>query len=198
MATTNSHEIHSLRESLALSERQRHILLGCLLGDGCLVPTADQKNYRLQIEQMRTHRWYVRWLYTEFKKWVISPPKYRNDARSWKFRTISHPELTAFARLFYSKRKKVLPADIGNMLNAPLALAVWAMDDGCLMPNSRGFILNTQSFTRKENEELQQCLARNFGITDTTLHKDKNKLRLYIKKNSISMLRDIIKVPYVA
>lgn len=66
------------------------------------------------------------------------------------------------------------------------------MDDGCLMTNREGFTFNTQSFTREENERLRECLRDAFNLAHTSLHRDKMRVRLYIKKASLSRLRQLL------
>ena len=192
MPITNSREIRALRNSIALSERQRRILTGSLLGDGCLILNSWKKQYRFQVEQNEAHKDYVYWLYEEFKDFVLSEPTYHPLVRSWKFRTISHPDFTEVASRFYAGRIKILPKEIGELLNNPLTLAIWAMDDGCLMPQGSGFTFNTQSFTLEENKKLQECLAKNFGLDFTSLHKDKTRVRLYVKKVCLDTLHDLL------
>lgn len=192
MPITNSREIRNLRRRLALSERQKQILIGSLLGDGCLIPNSWNKHYRFQVEQKAGQKNYVLWLYQEFRDWVLTEPAYHPVPRSWKFRTVSHPELTDLAHEFYADRTKVLPVRISELLNSPLSLAIWAMDDGCLMPRRDGFTFNTQSFTAAENEQLRACLQNRFGLLHTSLHHDKNRMRLYIKKASLSRLQMLL------
>ncbi len=48
---THSRELRELRVRLALTEYQKQIVTGSLLGDGSLIPNAWGKGYRLQIEQ---------------------------------------------------------------------------------------------------------------------------------------------------
>lgn len=192
MPTTNSLEIRNFRRSVTLSERQKQILIGSLLGDGCLILNSWGKHYRFQVEQNEAHKNYVYWLYEEFKDFILSKPMYHPSVRSWKFRTVSHPDFTGIASHFYHGRVKIIPHNIGMMLNNPLTLAIWAMDDGCLTQRGDGFIFNTQSFTKSENEKLQECLAKNFALHFTSLHKDKTKARLYIRKESIQQLRMLL------
>jgi len=51
MPITNSKQIRNLRIHLKLSDRQRKILIGSLLGDGCLILNSWGKHYRYQAEQ---------------------------------------------------------------------------------------------------------------------------------------------------
>lgn len=192
MPITNSQKIRNLRKSLRLSKRQKKILIGSLLGDGCLIPNSWNKNYRFQVEQNELHKNYVFWLYEEFRDWVLTKPKYHSQVKSWKFRTISHPELTELAKNFYSKRIKILPTNIKAVLNDPFILAIWFMDDGCLAPRKDGFIFNTQSFTKEENEKLRKCLEENFYLKQISIHRDKKKFRLYVRSKSLPRLYGLV------
>ena len=176
---TNSKLVRELRKKLSLTSIQRTVLIGSILGDGCLLGgDIGRVNYRLQIAHSVKQKDYLYWKYKVFHGWTLSTPHYVRSNNSWRFRTMSHPELTAFQTLFYQDRKKIIPRNISELLTDPLALAIWFMDDGAKMKN-HGIILNTQSFSIRENALLQNTLLENFNIPSTT-HKDKNKVRLYI------------------
>lgn len=189
---TNSSAIRTLRKSLSLNEKQRETLIGSLLGDGCLIANSWGKNYRLKMEQCDNQKKYLFWKYEIFKNFTLQPPKYQATTNSWSFRTISHPEFTAFRDLFYPKGKKSIPNDFEKILTSQLSLAIWFMDDGSLNTRKDSFILNTQSFTKDDNEKLKECLALNFSI-QTTLNRDKSYWRLYVSKKSAQHFQDLTK-----
>lgn len=74
-----------------------------------------------------------------------------------------------------------------------MVLAYWFMDDGC--KGNNGYILNTQSFSLKEQEVLADALGRKFKF-EVNIHKDRNNYRLYISAKSKDSFTEIIK-PYV-
>jgi len=162
------------------------------LGDGCLIPNAYGKNYRLQIEQGVKEKKYVWWKYQVFKNWTLNSPKFQKRTNSWKFRTISHPVLTKFYKLFYQDGKKIIPKNIDKLLMNQISLAVWFMDDGALGPKRQGITLNTQNFTKEENEQLRECLTKSFHLK-TSLHKDKKYWRIYIFPASVSQFVKLIR-----
>lgn len=170
---------------------QKEVLMGTLLGDGCLISNAYGKNYRLQIAHSTRQKEYVEWKYRVFNEWCLSKPKFQRWTDSWKFRTISHPVFTGLHRLFYREAKKVLPDEIEEILTSPLSLAVWFMDDGTNGPTG-GFTLNTQNFTREENEILRGILKRNFQL-ETSLHRDKAYWRIYIFPRSRERFIGLVK-----
>lgn len=188
---TNSKLVRELRTKLSLNPFQKAVLVGSILGGGCLLGgDIGRVNYRLQIAHAVKQREHLYWKYDIFTEWTLSPPHYVNKNNSWRFRTISHPELTIYQKLFYQQRKKILPENIQDLLVSPVNLAIWFMDDGARMKH-HGIILNTQNFSNKENQILQSVLLKNFGI-QTSLHKDKDYVRLYIGINYIKKFSEMV------
>lgn len=187
---TWSNKIRILQKRLALTSFQKEILIGTILGDGCLAVNAHGRNFRLHVEHMAKHHTYVQWKYQIFKEWTLSPPIFLDRTNSWKFRTISHPSFTELHKMFYRDRKKIIPEEIDNLLKSSLSLAVWFMDDGALGPHKKGLTLNTQSFSKKDNQKLMNCLKKNFQL-NVTLHRDKNNWRIYILPSSTTQFREL-------
>lgn len=128
----------------SLTEEQKSILIGCLLGDGTM---RKKKNAHLEINRCFVQKALVDWIFSKFKELVITEPKWRKgngNREAYRFATRSLPILTPFYEQFFPQRKKVIPTDL--KLN-PLILAVWFMDDGCKSRSS--IYLNTQSFLKK-------------------------------------------------
>lgn len=185
---TWSREIRELQKRLRLTRFQKEILIGTLLGDGCLEVNAYGKNYRFMIGHQKKHKGYVEWKYHIFEEWCLSKPKFQSLTNSWRFRTISHSIFTKFQKMFYRNGKKILPKEINRILKSPISLAVWFMDDGALGPKKRGLTLNTQNFTKEENKRLMKCLENNFCL-NLSLHKDKKYWRIYILPKSVFQFR---------
>lgn len=178
-----------MRRSIRLTDLQRSIIVGTLLGDGSLIETFSKNNLRLQIDHCAAQKSYVFWKYEALKPLVLTPPTFQKKNRSWKFRTISHPELTRLGRLFYRERQKIVPKEIASLLG-PIGLAVWFMDDGAL--HTSGYLINTQCFTESECELLKDALKHSFRIEHITMHRDHRGRRLYIQAASKGRFRKII------
>src|SRR3989344_4610739 len=177
---TWSREIRELQKKLIqLNSFQKEVFIGSILGDGHLSPNEYGKNYRFQVAQMKDHKGYVDWKYNIFKDWCLSEPKFVPANNSYRFRTISHPVFTQLHNLFYRNGKKILPENLDEIICSPITLAVWFMDDGSVGPRHKGLTLNTQNFTRDENERLMNYLSDKFQFK-ISLHKDKNSWRIYI------------------
>ena len=191
---TNSRDIRQMRERLSLSLFQKEILIGSLLGDGCLSPNAYGKNYRLQMVQSNAQKEYLWWKYKIFKEWTLSEPKFVAINNSWRFRTISHPEFTNWQKRFYKGKQKILPKDIEIIFNNPISLAVWFMDDGGKMKDKYreyGNLFNVQGFTIDEVIRLQKVLISNFGLS-TTRQWNNRGYRLYIGKSGYKKFNGLI------
>ena len=172
----------------SLTQYQRSIIIGSLLGDGYARTIPGRKNAFLEINHSITQKKYVDWKYSVLKSISGSPPKARkgNGKRiAYRFYTRQHPELTQLAHLFYKDGKKVIP----RILIDSVSLAIWYMDDGSKCRDS-DIYLNTQQFTFNDQQYLLEILA-SFGI-HARLNKDKNYFRIRLLKESIPKLKDLI------
>ena len=133
----------------SLTERQKAIIIGSLLGDGTM---RCKTNALLEINHSIKQSEYVDWKYNELKKLVSSKPhkRFGNAGRiAYRFTTKSLPELTKIYREFYADGRKIVP---NGLKIHPLSLAVWFMDDGCKSHNA--VYLNTQKFDIAEQNNL--------------------------------------------
>jgi len=188
----NTKAIRLLRDSLTLSPLQKTVLIGTLLGDGCLMP-AQAGNARLQVTHCEAQKELVFWKCDIFKDWTLRPPFPRPETQSWRFRTISHPELADFRRLFYRGNTKVVPDNITSLLTEPLSLAVWYMDDGGMGRRDSGTVtFSTHCFSREDIMRLQECLKANFEM-ESSIHWDGKGHRLYVPRTSAERLKGLIR-----
>lgn len=174
----------------SLTEAQRSIIVGCLLGDGAMRCKA---NALLEVNHAAHQREYVDWKYRQLLNLCGTPPKYRrgNGKRvAYRFTTRSLPELTFFYRTFYRGRRRVVPDDLEL---TPLSLAVWFMDDGC--KSHRALYLNTQQFDLESQHRLVGLLKEQWGVT-STLNRDKHYYRLRVAVSSVERFKSLID-PYL-
>jgi recombination protein RecA len=198
-----SKEIEELKNNIKLSERQRSIIVGTLLGDGHLETTNKGKTCRLKITHSVKQREYTEWLYNELKNLVRTPPqrKFKNGVSKiyeecW-FNTYSLGSLRFYSQQFYVNGEKVIPKIIGKLLD-PLAIAVWFMDDGSYKSNRhKTYIIHTLSFKKKDLQLLSEVLERKFWIK-TKLHKQyyksSVKWRLYILSESADKFKNLVEL----
>ena len=193
-----SKEIEEYKKSLALSKRQKEILIGLLLGDGHLEKLYTPRVGRIKVEQSYKHKDYVDWLYKEFRNWVRSKPKAKRK-KVWNkiywnygFLTYGHRLLGEFRERFYEGKKKIVPNDLEKDIT-PLGLAVWFMDDGSIKSKRhKGFFLNVQDFKKSDVRKLQKMLKNKFSIPSST-RKDEKGEQMYLGGESGEKFIGIIK-----
>lgn len=189
----NSKIIKIYKKSLVLSNVQNDVLLGTLLGDGHLQVSCSGRTARLEISHSYSSKDYVRWKKEIFGRWVICEPRHHKANNGFSFRTLSHPLLYKYQRIFYENGIKIIPKQIGDLLKNPLSLAVWFMDDGNGYLKHEAYRISTYAFKNKGNILLQECLYKNFGLV-TNLVRDKKGVQLYIpiKNGNASKFKNLI------
>jgi len=169
-----------------LTKEQEQIVVGTILGDGCL-EFDGHIGTRLQIKQSKEKKEYVFWLFRKLENLCLTSPKRKKDTEQWYFSTQHLRVFTDLKEKFYSEERKLIPEDIEDYLDSSLALAVWYMDDGTLDWRSEGshyaFYLSTDCFWFKEADLLKEVLWNNFQVEATVqnnCYRGKNHPRLYI------------------
>lgn len=193
-----SRVIEEHKKHLVLSATRREIIVGLLLGDGCLETQNSGRTYRLKIEHAVRQKTYVDWLYQQFSNWVLTPPQRKiKDNRSYNvwFQTLSHPALRFYAQQFYSSGRKRVPKTLKKLIT-PRGLAVWFMDDGSYkLKDHRALILNTHCFSINDLQLLQAVLLEKFDL-NAQLRIQKDGTQLLFTEPSASILAEIIQ-PYL-
>lgn len=193
-----------IKSSLSLSNRQKSIIVGSLLGDGTMRVGERAKNANFKVEHGLRQKDLVFWKYQELKSFVFTKPKisfrFRDNgvkySKSWWFRTIRHPELTEIYDMFYlgngfKTGRKIIPNNnfFQSYFNT-VALAILIMDDGSY---NRGIIdISTYSFSLEDIERLRASLQLNFNL-QSKYFKDRNKgYRMYFNSKNTKALIQII------
>nr|AAL34375.1 unknown [Lobochlamys segnis]ALO21042.1 putative LAGLIDADG homing endonuclease [Lobochlamys segnis] len=198
---SNTKEIRNMKEDIELTEEQREIIVGTLLGDCHLETQNNGQTYRLLVEQSKKqHGPFVMHLYEKFKPLVRTPPVEKKNNLS--FKTLSIGPLRYYGQIFYQEGKKVVPKNIHKYLT-DRSLAYWYMDDGALKGKDRsGKRIHTESFTKEEVYTLRDILISK-GIDTSVnaqnrIYKGVNKCYhiLYITASGDKMFTERIR-PYV-
>lgn len=193
------------RTKINIADNLKEILIGLCLGDLHIERKSLSRNALLRFEQGQVHEKYILYLYSLFKDFCRSEPKYstrKPDIRTGKtynrikFQTLFLPCFNEFHELFYLNSKKIIPSNIGNLLTSR-GLAFWAMDDG--YKEKTGFILSTQSYSFEEVELLIKVLKSNFDLDCTMrtrkISKSKIYYLIYIRVSSMKKFKDLVR-PY--
>lgn len=194
---TNSNWLKEIKSKLSLTQLQRDVLVGTILGDGSFKISRSGRAARLQVCHSVKVREYVDWKRQIFANWVFSDPKYYESNKALIFRTVSHPEVYELMKLFYEGNLKIVPKNISDILKSPLSLAVWFMDDGNGYLESFALRISTYCFGLEGNLILKDCLLKNFNIK-STICKDTKGYQLYlpISDGNITKFKGLI-TPYV-
>lgn len=196
--------IYDELRSINVSNTHKSVILGSILGDGCLIKQRKAKNARLQIGHCTNQLGYLKW-----KKELLNPfstkiilaekpgPKIINgkNTRSsgyFLFNTIAHPDITIYYDKYYYKGKKRVIEDVIDALDL-LGLSIWLADDGSFSFSGkyslRGSIA-TCSFSLKEIDMLVVALKKFFN-GNIRIDKSNNTIAL-TKTKHIHDLLDMI------
>src|SRR3989344_5572061 len=99
----------------SLTQEQRSLVIGTLLGDGYLRIIPKRRDALLEINHSFTQKEYVDWKYKVLKSISASPPKARkgNGTRiAYRFYSKQLCELTMLYRLFYRNNRKIIPKSL--------------------------------------------------------------------------------------
>lgn len=107
----------------------------------------------------------------------------------WRRRSL--PCLTEVYNLFYINGIKEVPENIYDLLTIQ-GLAHWIAGDGSYVKIGGAIILNTQSFTIKDNVRLINVLMLKFGCK-CSIHYQRGLPVIYISVRSVRKLREEIK-----
>lgn len=189
-----------LRET-PINTIQKQILVGTLLGDGCLYRDSNKNNYKLSFSHCEAQEQYFLWKIAMFDPFINTHRKNidkRGNSIMLQTSTICHKDFNMFGKMFYdSSRIKHVPDNL-DMYLTPLTLAVWYQDDGNLHQKVNARICS-HNFTEAENYKLAEYLKRCFDLkAKIMIHKYKSKqyFMLTFNKENSQKLSDIVR-PYI-
>jgi hypothetical protein len=192
-----SRQTEKKKSPLKLTDEQREILVGVILGDAHLETQTKGKTYRIKFEYGIKNKSYANHLYEIFKQWVLTPPQLKQDETHnniW-FQTVSSGAFRFYAHQFYDGKRKCVPKLIHRYLTNR-AIAYWYMDDGSIKSReSKGVIFNTHSFIKSDIELLINCLNSRFNF-EAGLRKQKDGYQIYISGRSYERFLEIVE-PYI-
>lgn len=178
-----------MKKLIPLSDRARAIILGSLLGDGSLKLHDHYRNARFSFRHSAKQRNYFLWKANELKEiagrqsvWVQGKEKSDGwGGEKLRFQSAALPALTELYNLTHRKSKFQIRRKWLNQLT-PLSLAIWWMDDGSLVSNSRKGVLCTDGFSVAEVQILRRYLKKIWGI-ETSIHEvgHRDQYRLHIR-----------------
>lgn len=145
-----------------LSYQTKEIILGSLLGDGSLKIHKPYKNARFSFRHSAVQKEYFFWKVRQLKEISSEHFVWEQKADGFggeklRYQSAALELLTELYRLTHKNGKFRIRRKWLNMLT-PLSLAIWWMDDGSLIGNSRKGVFCTDGFELKEVELLARYL----------------------------------------
>lgn len=197
-----SNEIEKCKSTLRLSEEQKEVLIGILLGDATLETQNGGRTYRLKIEHSLKQKAYAEHLYKLFNDWARTKPWERKvtlpNGKTYTnivFSTLSHSSLRFYAHQFYRGRVKVVPRLVERWLT-PKAVAYWFMDDGSIKSKqSKGVIFNTHGYQKHEIKRLIEVLLEKFHL-EAKLRSQKEGYQIYVSGKSYDNFTKLV-LPHI-
>lgn len=182
----------SSRSVKQLTERQRAVLVGTLLGDGCLAKHG--RFHRLHVKHKAAHRALAELKYEVFRDFISMPLHEFNQRLADKlypcvqFATRTSVALSEWHSRFYQGGTKIVPKNIATLMS-PLALAVWLMDEGAA--DYAGVTIQTHSFTASEVGLLVATLKSEFRLTSNSTRNRGGRI-IYVQNRSLDRLREVV------
>lgn len=204
---------------MTLTQQQKDLLVGTLLGDGNLETETRGRTWRYRAVQKVEHKDYLFHKYEIMKDFCSAEPQLSKveDVRTnktyerWMFSTQVHSSFRFYGNMFYTYNEKTrkmvkdVPIQIEKFLT-PAAVAYWYMDDGSLKSfgKSNAMRICTESFSENGVFRLEKALKNLYDIEIT--HTQKNQilngkkvrvgLRISIPEKPSSAFRELIE-PYL-
>lgn len=179
-----------------LSQRQKELIIGSLLGDGYLEKRGE--SVRFVFCQSERRRFYVEWKYRLLKNLASEPIKRyeyveKRTGRKYSFyifKTLTHPWFKKLYGKFYQNERKVVPEDIKHMFT-PFVVAVWYMDDGSLSKGAPVF--NTHIYSVGDQFKLLRALRKFYIVAN--LNRDRGSHRIRVLKRCAARFANLVR-PY--
>lgn len=112
------------KDKVKLSYENQQILIGNLLGDGCVL----KKKLRAFYSHTDKYIEYLEWLAGEFEKDGLTfSPTYQNTRGDWALQSHTYSVFNEYREKFYIGRKRIVPHDT---ILTPIALRQWYISDG--------------------------------------------------------------------
>jgi len=154
-----------------ISYEEEQVLIGHVLGDGCLYRHhfGENSGTSIKIKQGFCQKEYAEWKYNKMKRFFRQPLKvYKNNGFEGGHEEVSvigrkYCILNKYYDWFYTRtpKKKYIHPHIINIID-PLGLAVWYMDDGSR--NASAYFIYTNCFSISDLQMTKKILYERFNI----------------------------------
>lgn len=169
-----------------ITDWQRQIIIGTLLGGSSIVKPKNGKNCYLSMRGK-----YVYWIeYKALELKNLASPKsilFEKKTNYFRWHSLCYSCFTEFYKMFYEKNNKKIEMNTLNELR-DIGLAIWFVDIGKIQNNTISF--KTNQFGRKGTETIAQYLTE--IDLKTTILERKNGFRVKIDETSSERFLKVI------
>lgn len=185
---------NSNKEIKPKDKNQYSVLIGTILGDGCIFKAKANKNYRMNLAHGLKQKEYFLYKYNILKSLGFSEPKIEEEFHKKtnkkyyciKTQSKTNPLFTKLYNIYYKNGKKIIPKNLINNID-DLVIAIMFFDDGF---KTRGtYCIAMNNFDRESINYFRIILLNKYEI-ETTIHKDNT---LYIRAKSKNKFKEIVK-----
>lgn len=178
---------------IELTEVEKDLIIGSIIGDGCIFKDKAAVNYRMNLSHSLKQREYFLKKYYLVKRLITSNPRIRSwvDKRTnkryseIKYQTMTNELFTELYNVWYKDGKKIIPRNKIKDINSTV-LAIKYFDDGWYHRNS--CYISMDHYDAESIENLRAAIKINFNI-ETNLHKKS----IYIPSREFKRFVDIVK-----
>jgi hypothetical protein len=180
-----SDSIDNLRIHNFLNKDQQQIIIGSILGDGCLI----QEKTNFNAYSMKFTHGYKQ---LDYMKWKMSA--FNMDESGIHCMTSGY---TGKKNIYQSSQVDsfILDDDRWNYVIKNidiLGLAIWIMDDGSFNKDNGTFLISSNSYTKQENEILSQVINDKFNIEAVVRSAGRGYWGLSLNRISTKKLFDLV------
>lgn len=167
--------------NISLSSRAKNVILGSILGDGCLRIYKGYKNAKFSIRHSHDQKNYLKWKVQILRSHGIigciskAKPDGFSKKPKWIFQSHVTEQLTQIHQVTHPHNQMKIRRRWLNHLT-PEALAIWWFDDGSLICHRRRGVFCTDSFDTKSCQLLKQYLLKvwNVRVTVKPIYRKKS------------------------
>lgn len=158
------------------TEEQWEVLIGTLIGDGCLFKASPNSLHRMNLAHSLKQETYFHYKYEMLKSLIRTEPKKRSwiekrngtEYHEIRFQTRVNPLFSELYEKWYRDGKKII--DYENIKDCgALCLAIKYFDDGHLTKAGQPTI-SMNDYDVESSKNLQRWLSEKFGV-DSAYHK---------------------------
>lgn len=174
------------------NQEQKDFLMGSLMGDASISGNNPQLSFR-HGDKQKKYLNFKRKLFCQKKPARPYPSGYNPSSLTWGVSIARTDDLSDIYKLVYPGGKKTITREWLDQV-APIGLAAWYMDDGCLEKQVGGCFnaqLHTEGFSEAENKIIKEWLKEKYDL-NASVYRSNQYFKIRLDKKSSDKFFQII------